>query len=137
MAARQNDRDARLSIGDGNRFSTTARFTGLWRAARHNRPAACAPLPIAVVLRASASSALKENGGRHELYNLQNDLGEKEDVSVTNPAIIQRLEGLMRSYIDPGRSTPGTVQKNEFTYSLDGGMGKGKKKNTKANTANQ
>jgi arylsulfatase A-like enzyme len=51
-------------------------------------------------------------GGGKELYNLNSDLSETRDVAAEQPEVVQRLEKLMRQYIDNGRSTPGPRQKN-------------------------
>ncbi|MEE9362109.1 MAG: arylsulfatase [Cellulophaga sp.] len=48
-----------------------------------------------------------------QLYNLENDVAEKNNVAVANPDIVNKLTKLMNTYIQNGRSTPGKVQKNE------------------------
>jgi len=58
--------------------------------------------------------------GQRELYNLQSDLGETQDLAAANPHVVERLTRLMQSYIDRGRSTPGPAQKNAVNLSLDG-----------------
>jgi len=57
--------------------------------------------------------------GQRELYNLQSDLGETQDLAAANPHVVERLTRLMQSYIDRGRSTPGPAQKNAVGISLD------------------
>ncbi len=57
--------------------------------------------------------------GRRELYNLQVDVSETQDVSSDNPEITERLTRTMQSYIDRGRSTRGGDQKNDTAFSLD------------------
>lgn len=57
-------------------------------------------------------------GGR-ELYNLQNDLSEKNNVAEANPDVVMRLTTLMQKYIVEGRSTAGASQKNEADISVD------------------
>jgi arylsulfatase A-like enzyme len=57
---------------------------------------------------------------QQELYNLQDDLSETKDVSSSNPDIVIKLTGLMKSYISNGRSTPGKRQKNDQYISIDG-----------------
>ena len=54
-----------------------------------------------------------------ELYNLQSDLSETKNVASAHVDVVKRLEKLMRSYIERGRSTPGPVQKNDVDLSLD------------------
>ena len=68
------------------------------------------------------------NGGTKELYNLQNDLGETEDRAASQPEVVARLTALMQHYIETGRSTPGTPQKNDVAVSLKGGRKKGRAK---------
>lgn len=58
-----------------------------------------------------------KNGGR-ELYNLQTDLGETNNVAQANAETVQRLTTLMSQYITDGRSTAGTPQKNDVAISL-------------------
>jgi len=72
--------------------------------------------------------------GKRELYNLQADLGEANDVAETNPEVVGRLATLMNKYISEGRSTAGTAQKNDAPMSVDepaGGKGR-KRKNKKS-----
>ena len=69
--------------------------------------------------------------GNRELYNLKDDISETKDRSKTNREVAGRLEKLMKSYIDRGRSTPGPVQKNEFE--LPFGNSGTKKRNKKKN----
>jgi len=59
-----------------------------------------------------------KDGGR-ELYNLQTDLSEKQNVAETNPDVVERLTALMRRYIADGRSTLGAPQKNDVDMSVD------------------
>lgn len=59
-------------------------------------------------------------GGRKELYNLKNDIGETLDLAAAQPEVVARLTTLMRRYIDTGRSTPGKPQKNDVVVSLTG-----------------
>lgn len=69
--------------------------------------------------------------GNRELYNLATDIGEKNNVLAANPEVMGRLTALLQQYIANGRSTPGEVQKNEFTLSLDGERSKTKPKRKK------
>jgi arylsulfatase A len=66
--------------------------------------------------------------GRRELYNLQTDLGEKRDVASEQPDVVERLTGLMQTYINRGRSTPGAPQTNGVTLSISSGETAKKKK---------
>jgi arylsulfatase A-like enzyme len=58
--------------------------------------------------------------GKKELYDLKNDLGETKDLAAAEPAVVARLTALMQRYIDTGRSTPGSPQKNAAKISLTG-----------------
>lgn len=51
-------------------------------------------------------------GGR-ELYNLQTDLGETNNVADAHPETVKELTALLQQYIANGRSTPGPIQPNE------------------------
>ena len=72
-----------------------------------------------------------KNGGR-ELYNLQADLSETENVAEANPEVVERLKTLMRRYISDGRSTVGFPQKNDAAMSIDGPSGGKTKKGKRA-----
>ena len=58
--------------------------------------------------------------GKRELYNLQTDLSETNDVLSANPDVATKLAALMQSYIERGRSTPGEPQKNDAPMKLGG-----------------
>ena len=47
---------------------------------------------------------------RFQLYDLDADPAEKNNLEATHPEIVQRLGSLMRDYIQRGRSTPGSPQ---------------------------
>jgi arylsulfatase A len=47
-----------------------------------------------------------------QLYDLAKDPAEKNNLAAAHPEVVQRLGALMRSYIERGRSTPGTPQRN-------------------------
>ena len=64
--------------------------------------------------------------GTRELYNLQSDLSETQDVAAQHPDVVRELTGLMQSYLDRGRSTPGAAQSNDAELSLDAKAAKGK-----------
>lgn len=48
-----------------------------------------------------------------QLYHLRDDVGETENVEAQQTDVVKRLTGLLRSYVDRGRSTPGAVQQNQ------------------------
>ena len=60
-------------------------------------------------------------GGRSELYHLEADLGETQDVLAENADVAARLLKLLRSYLDRGRSTPGAARRNDVDLPLPGG----------------
>jgi len=47
-----------------------------------------------------------------QLYNLNNDIGEQENLFEKNPEIVKELKDLLASYIIAGRSTPGSTVRN-------------------------
>ena len=47
-----------------------------------------------------------------QLYNLQEDVGERENLVDQYPEVVEELTYLLEQYIKNGRSTPGPVQKN-------------------------
>ena len=48
-----------------------------------------------------------------QLYNLEKDIAEKNNVAEQNPELVKELTALMQKYIDEGRSTAGRTQVNE------------------------
>jgi arylsulfatase A len=73
-----------------------------------------------LAIRQGAWKLIFHTSGRRELFQLAEDLGETKDVLMANPAVATRLAALMQRYIDSGRSTPGTTQKNGSRLSLPG-----------------
>ncbi|MCA9194156.1 MAG: arylsulfatase [Planctomycetales bacterium] len=69
--------------------------------------------------------------GERELFNLKDDLGETSNVAAGHDEIISEMTNLMQSYIDQGRSRPGTVQKNEFNLTLSFGNGGARRRQSK------
>lgn len=68
------------------------------------------------------------HSGHRELYNLQTDVSETQNVAAANPEVVVRLTALMRRHIAEGRSTPGAPQKNDAALSVDDSSpGKSKK----------
>jgi arylsulfatase A len=51
-----------------------------------------------------------------QLYNLKDDPSEKINVQNRNPEVVSHLTALLKKYIENGRSTPGTPQKNDGEY---------------------
>ena len=48
-----------------------------------------------------------------QLYNLEKDIAEENNVADKNLKLVKKLTALMQKYIDEGRSTPGIPQQNE------------------------
>jgi arylsulfatase A-like enzyme len=48
-----------------------------------------------------------------QLYNLEKDPGEEQNLIAIHPDKVRELKSLLTSYIQNGRSTPGAAQKNE------------------------
>ncbi|MFZ5833727.1 MAG: sulfatase-like hydrolase/transferase, partial [Planctomycetota bacterium] len=48
-----------------------------------------------------------------QLYNLAEDVGEKNNLEAQHPEIVARLRALLDRYVSEGRSTPGATQKND------------------------
>lgn len=48
-----------------------------------------------------------------QLYDLSQDIGERNNVMDRHPDVVEHLTELMAKYIDQGRSTPGPPQKND------------------------
>lgn len=48
-----------------------------------------------------------------QLYNLENDIEEKNNLYDKYPEKVKELNDLLQSYVDAGRSTPGKKQENE------------------------
>ena len=70
--------------------------------------------PAGLAIRQGPWKYITFRSGTRELYNLKEDISETKDVSKTNTEVAARLEKIMQSYFDRGRSTPGPVQKKEF-----------------------
>ena len=68
-----------------------------------------------------------------ELYNLQTDLSETNNVAGANTEVVERLTALMRRYIDEGRQRRGSAsEKTTLTFPVDGSAAGHKKKGKKA-----
>lgn len=65
--------------------------------------------------------------GKRELYNLQTDLGETNNVLDSNAEVVERLTATMKKTIANGRSNAGAPQKNDAPMSVEGGSGGGRK----------
>ena len=50
----------------------------------------------------------------YQLYNLENDPGETENLYAEYPEIVQELKQVLTGYIRNGRSAPGEAQENDY-----------------------
>lgn len=73
-----------------------------------------------LALRQGPWKVIFHKGGEQELFNLETDLSEKNNVAAANLEVVKKLTALMQKYIDEGRSTPGEPQKNDVNMSVDG-----------------
>jgi arylsulfatase A len=56
---------------------------------------------------------------RRELFDLVNDIGETRNLIDTQAMVGKKLAGLLQSYLDNGRSTPGKAQRVDHKIILD------------------
>jgi arylsulfatase A len=59
------------------------------------------------------------SSGRRELFRLDKDISEKQNLAASNVEVVAKLTSQMHRYIDDGRSTPGDRQKNDATISIE------------------
>lgn len=48
-----------------------------------------------------------------QLFDLEEDIGERNNLAEAHPEIVKELSALLQSYVDEGRSTPGPKQMND------------------------
>lgn len=60
----------------------------------------------------------KEGKAELQLYNLAEDLGEKDNLAGKHPEKVASLLALLQSHVDQGRSTPGARQDNDAPIDL-------------------
>lgn len=53
-----------------------------------------------------------------QLYDLESDVAEKNNVYAEHPDVVEKLTALLQKYIDEGRTTPGAPQKNDVRIDL-------------------
>lgn len=58
---------------------------------------------------------------RIQLYDLADDIGERNNVQAQHPDIVARLTKVLEKYVADGRSTPGAPQKNTVTPDIMSG----------------
>lgn len=54
-----------------------------------------------------------------QLYDLDTDAAEQVNLATRNPAEVNRLTALLKSYVSRGRSTPGPAQSNDVTIDFE------------------
>jgi arylsulfatase A-like enzyme len=55
---------------------------------------------------------------RVQLYNLEKDPSESENLQAKDPDVVARLTALLQRYVREGRSTPGNAQRNDVPVSI-------------------
>jgi arylsulfatase A len=58
---------------------------------------------------------------RIQLFNLENDIGEKANLQTGHPEIVAKLKQLLEKQVADGRSTPGAPQQNTVTPDIQSG----------------
>ncbi|REK19470.1 MAG: arylsulfatase [Planctomycetota bacterium] len=71
-----------------------------------------------LAIRQGPWKLIVHRGGKRELFNLDDDLGETTDVASANPAVAERLITVLQRTIDRGRSTPGAKQANDYSLTV-------------------
>ena len=93
--------------------------------------------PAGLALRQGDWKLITLRNGTRELYNLKDDLSETRNLFENNKEDSGRLQKLLQSYIDKGRSTPGPDQKNEFDFDLEKTRDKKKNRKNKKNPSEE
>lgn len=70
------------------------------------------PDPVAGATEPNADKEAIASSPLIQLYDMDQDPGEKHNVYKEHPDIVEELRALLQQYIKNGRSTPGTPQKN-------------------------
>jgi arylsulfatase A-like enzyme len=73
----------------------------------------------AFAIRKGKWKLIVHGDNKRELFDLNLDLGETNNIIRTHPQVATELASLLQSYLDRGRSTPGKVQPLEYKISLD------------------
>jgi arylsulfatase A-like enzyme len=84
--------------------------------------------PGGLAIRQGPWKLIFHRSGKRELFNLESDIGETNNVVDDRADVAERLAKLMQSYIDRGRSTPGSTRKNDFELSLSFGKDRAKQR---------
>ena len=64
------------------------------------------------------AAAVKEGLPPVQLYNLETDISEKDNVQDKKPEVVKHLLNLLQQYVDNGRSTPGKPQHNDTAVDI-------------------
>ena len=64
------------------------------------------------------AEALKQGLPHVQLYDMQADIGERENLQDKHPEIVAELVALLSKYVNAGRSTPGQPQKNDVAVDI-------------------
>jgi arylsulfatase A-like enzyme len=59
------------------------------------------------------AAAFKSGGPLVQLFDLDQDLGETNNLADKKPEVVTRMSDLLARYVARGRSTPGVAQKNQ------------------------
>ena len=73
----------------------------------------------ALAIRKGKWKLIVHGDNKRELFDLNADIGENQNVIQTHPKVAAELALLLQSYLDKGRSTPGKAQPLEYKISLD------------------
>jgi arylsulfatase A-like enzyme len=93
--------------------------------------------PVGLAIRQGDWKLIALRNGTRELYNLKDDLSETRNLLEEKKEEAARLQKLLQSYIDKGRSTPGPAQKNEFDFDLEKSGNKKRNKKNKKNPSEE
>ena len=73
----------------------------------------------ALAIRKGKWKLIVHGDNKRELFDLNADIGETQNVIRERPEVSTELALLLQSYLDKGRSTPGKAQPLEYKISLD------------------
>ena len=73
----------------------------------------------ALAIRKGKWKLIVHGDNKRELFDLNADIGETQNIIHTQPEVAAELVLLLQSYLDTGRSTPGKAQPLEHKISLD------------------
>ena len=73
----------------------------------------------ALAIRKGKWKLIVHGDNKRELFDLNADIGENQNLIQTHPKVAAELALLLQSYLDKGRSTPGKAQPLEYKISLD------------------